>query len=144
MTDAGPARDDDDRGGTMTRIGRTVAAAIGIGAALAAGSVPAGAATTISGQITCAGSPPQGVWVTADSGGSGWASWSRLAGTNTIRYTRTLPYGGSWYLAVGCGGTPQRWGVTTYSGTYSGGGAFHFTCHDVRAAWGAYGRCQRT
>jgi hypothetical protein len=106
-------------------------------------ALPALAGTTISGNITCAAEAPMGVWVTANSGGSGWASWSRST-DNMIHYSKYLPNGGSWYLAVGCGGSKASWGKTTYSNTYSGGGNFSFTCWDIRNAYYAYLRCQKT
>ena len=102
----------------------------------------ASASSTISGQITCVANPPQGAWLTANSGGSGWVNWSRESGTNTINYSKSLPNGGSWYLAVGCGGSTAHWGVTAYTNTYSGAGEYNFTCYDVRNAGYAYLRCQ--
>ena len=121
--------------------------AVGVLAALvlltASVSTGAASASVVYGQITCVANPPMGVWLTTSSGGSGWASWGR-AYANTINYSKSLPNGGSWYLAVGCGGSPASWGKTAYTDSYWGGGNYNFTCYDIRNAWYQYLRCQRT
>lgn len=127
-------------GATRRRAAASVVAVVVMCAAVLAPS--ANAAVTIRGQITCAAYSPMGAWQTVNNGGSGWVGWNRIT-SNTMNYSRTFS-GGSWYLAVGCGGSTSSWKVTTYTNTYSGGGNFNFTCYDIRNAGYAYGRCQLT
>ena len=128
----------------MKRGAWTLIAALAAAVAVSGAVASAASAATVSGQITCVANPPMGAWLTAwSNGGSGWVSWSRLSGTNTIRYSKTFN-GGWWYLSVGCGGSTAVWGKVTYTDSYYGGGVFNFTCYDVRNAYFAYLRCQRT
>jgi hypothetical protein len=123
----------------------TIAAAVtlGIGAA-AAVQAPAAAATTVKGQVTCVGNDNVvGVWIKAENGGSGWASWSAPLVSWVANYSYSLPNGGRYQVHVGCGGTPQNWATNNKSG-YVSGTNNSFTCYPVLNAGPMYLKCQLT
>ncbi len=97
------------------------------------GQANADAAYTVSGKINCINSAdPVGVWVEAPNGGSGWAKrWLDVSdGWGYGHYSKALPNGGPFRLHVGCGGTPQKWGMTAYSDFHTGG-QFSVVCNDL-------------
>lgn len=118
-----------------SRIGLILTALV-LGVVLSLTSLqPANAATayTVSGKVKCANSEAQGVWVTANNGGSGFANtWINTADTfGTLRYSKKLSKGGSYYLGVGCGRTMSgSWAMTAYSNTYSRG-TLNLMCNDI-------------
>jgi hypothetical protein len=128
---------------------------IGTVAALAAGVIgvaatPALAASKgVAGSLSCvSGSAVTGVFVHANSGGGGWATMSSPGGkSSTLSWTYTIPNTGSYYLAVGCGGTTQTWATTNYSNNYSGNSQ-GLLCYDTPLApsyevpAGLQNRCQ--
>ena len=103
-------------------------------------ALPASAAVTISGTITCLNSPsPVGVWVDAQSSTDGWAFTKipiRIGGMSQVTYTYTLNNGGNFKVNVGCGGTSQKWGMSLSSGVVSGPIA-NFRCNDIPPWLGA-------
>lgn len=105
---------------------------------------PASAGEYVRGSVMCVSqSSVVGVWIQAERGGSGWASWGRINGVNyNAWYAYTLPYGGRYQVHVGCGGTPQRWGSNNKSGYVYGGR--NFTCYDTWSAYYARNYCQVT
>lgn len=126
----------------------------GLGVALAvllglAGSgivaLPASAATTVQGKVVCVSQRSVvGVWIQAESGGSGWASWSATSGAAyEARYSRSLPSGGRYQVHVGCGGTSSNWASNNKS-SYVGGTTNYFTCYDVSNAGWKNWTCQLT
>lgn len=93
----------------------------------------AAAAYTVTGKVRCANSEVQGIWVTANNGGSGFAkTWINTADTfGGIRYSKPLTKGGSYYMSVGCGRTMTgKWGMTAYSNTYSRA-TLNLVCNDI-------------
>ncbi|MES2171164.1 MAG: hypothetical protein V4479_10665 [Actinomycetota bacterium] len=83
--------------------------------------------------ITCLNNPsPVGVWVDAQSSKSGWAQ-TRIpyvaGGLSQVVFTYTLNNGGNYRVNVGCGGTPQHWGLSLSSGYVSGNA--NFRCDDI-------------
>lgn len=108
------------------------------------GTAPAFAATTVSGRVMCVSQRAVvGVWIQAESGGSGWASWSPTGVQYEANYSRSLPNGGRYQVHVGCGGTPQNWASNNKS-SYVGGTVNYFTCSDVPNAGQYSWTCQRT
>ena len=94
------------------------------------GAGQARAASSISGHVYCTdGQAVEGVWVAANSGGSGWASWGVAGSTDYAWFSYTLPNGGSYSVHVGCGGSPSRWNTANYSVTVSASG-YEFWCWD--------------
>lgn len=88
---------------------------------------------TIAGKVGCLNSySPDGIWVIADNGGSGFAtmSFDLNDGFAYTHYTYVLPAGGSYSLNVGCGGSPQNWGMTAHTPTVAGT-ENSFKCNDV-------------
>lgn len=105
---------------------------------------PAAAATTVSGRVMCVSQRAVvGVWIQAESGGSGWANWSRTGVQYEANYSRSLPNGGRYQVHVGCGGTPQSWASNNKSG-YVGGTVNYFTCSDVPYAGQYSWRCVKS
>src|SRR5690349_6350669 len=104
---------------------------------------PAAAATTVSGTVMCVTQRGVvGVWIQAESGGSGWATRTNINGyTQSYRYS--LPNGGRYQVHVGCGGSPSAWQTTNRSG-YVSGSYNSFTCYDTPSAYYMYKVCQRT
>lgn len=93
----------------------------------------AAAAYTVTGKVKCANSEAQGIWVTANNGGSNFAkTWTNTADTfGTLRYSKSIPNGGSYYLGVGCGRTMSgSWAMTAYSNTYSRT-SLNLMCNDI-------------
>jgi hypothetical protein len=110
----------------------------------AVGSSPAAAATTVSGQVTCVGNDSvTGVFIKAENGGSGWASWSTPVVSWTANYRYSLPNGGRYQVHVGCGGTSQNWATNNKSG-YVSGTSNSFTCYPYANAGWKYLTCQLT
>jgi len=100
-----------------------------------------GRAVVVSGKVACLNSySPDGIWVNALRGGSGFARmYTDVAdGFGYTHYSFTLPAGGSYFLNVGCGGTPKRWGIAAKSSVVSGV-KNNFKCNDVSPALGAAG-----
>lgn len=84
--------------------------------------------TAVSGTVTCAKHyPVVGVWIdSSNDAHDGWASWSPISGE---AWKASYYKGGTheaYDVHVGCGGTPQHWGMTAYSGTVTG--HQDFTC----------------
>ena len=87
-------------------------------------------ATKVSGSIQCQSMGVEGVYIEAANGGSGWAPWvSSAARPSYATYSYTLSKGGEYSVWVGCGGTPSRWTIATYSTFYSGT-VNNFYCYD--------------
>ncbi|GAA1614488.1 CHAP domain-containing protein [Catellatospora bangladeshensis] len=131
----------------VTRILGTVAAAV----ALVAGpglAQPAHAATvTVSGTVSCEyGRAVVGVWVQANSGGSGFASWSAIPGrVNVASYSRAVS-SGTVSLHIGCGGTGGSWWGDNWTGGVNVGGnaTLNARCYEAagtgtRCNWPARG-----
>jgi hypothetical protein len=116
----------------------SLALVVGIGV-----SAPAASASTgISGHVECLTMPVEGVWIAANSGGSGWASWSRSSGDEEYAsFSYSLPHGGSYYVHVGCGGSTQNWDVATYSYNAVTGSGHVFYCYDYPYEDPYYGHC---
>ena len=98
------------------------AAALCLGGSVIAAAPAMAATETISGAVTCFYGNDQNVgdWVSTSNGTSGFAShgpngndqeWYSYSGVNV---------GGSYSLHVGCGNTPQSWGITFYTPTVTG------------------------
>lgn len=117
-----------------------LAATVGVTLAASVIAAPAAsAATGIRGTVTClSGAAVQGVYVTANSGGSGFATWSAMDG-NKATWSKSLPNGGSYYLSVGCGGSRSSWKQTLYGDTMTTTNSTSL-CQDVRGQ-ARYGRC---
>jgi hypothetical protein len=94
---------------------------------------------TISGKVGCLNNlSPDGIWVEATNGGSGFAQWTikpeeGREGFGYAYYTFTLPRGGSYHLNVGCDGTAKHWGMTAQTPTVSGA-SYTFKCNDISPA----------
>jgi hypothetical protein len=92
-------------------------------AAISVGTPPADAAVGISGQVQCVDElSVEGVWIQANSGGSGFAALRNVNGY-TKNFSFALPHGGAWTVHVGCGGSPSAWrytpnGKSTTTATY--------------------------
>jgi hypothetical protein len=127
----------------IARVTSQLAAACLTIAGLALGNAAtAHASTVVSGQVMCVDQRSVvGVWIAAGSGGSGWASTTNINGY-TKRYSYALPYGGSYAVNVGCGGTSQNWATNNKSG-YVSGTYNNFTCYDSPSAYYYYLHCQR-
>ena len=94
----------------------------------------------ISGTISClSGQSVEGVWVQAAQG-SGYSPWQGTGDGSTARYWYTLPSETSFSLHVGCGGTPDTWGISVSTPLVPGPVA-DFMCHDV-AGQADYGGCE--
>jgi hypothetical protein len=104
-----------------------------------------GAASYVSGHVQCeSGAGVEGVWIAANSGGSGWASWYSYANygePNYASFSYNLPYGGSYYVHVGCGGIPSHWQVPTYSYNAVTGSGHTFYCWDYQYEDRYYPHC---
>jgi hypothetical protein len=84
----------------------------------------------ISGSVQCTTMAVEGVWIAAENGGSGWATWTAMSSASTARYSYSLPNGGSYAVHVGCGGSPAHW-LTTPDSNVVAGTFNNFLCHDV-------------
>jgi hypothetical protein len=106
-------------------------------------SAPAASASlNVSGHVECLSMPVEGVWIAANSGGSGWASWSRApSDPEEASFSYNLPNGGSFSVHVGCGGSPQNWAVATYSYNSVSGSGHNFYCYDYAYEDPYYGHC---
>jgi len=95
----------------------------GLGTALAA---PAEA--SISGSVDCTygNNAEVGVWVEAGSR-SGWASLTSNGYGGAYYSYGAISAGTTYRLHVGCGGTPQQWGITFYT-PYVSGGYYDWVC----------------
>jgi hypothetical protein len=115
---------------------------VAVGIALAV-TLPSGRSVTISGRVTCkSGEPVVGVWIDAANGGSGFASmYAEPTNRSRARYVRNLPFGGSYALHVGCGGSPQRWAIANYS-PYVSLPQTDFVCFDESTGTN-FGKCQQ-
>jgi hypothetical protein len=98
----------------------TIACALGLAGGLmpAASPSPAQALSLFyaHGTVYCGnGAHVTGVWVYSSRGGaSGWAHLTPL-GTDSAGYDYDLGLvDRGYWLAVGCGGTPQHWATTSY------------------------------
>jgi hypothetical protein len=97
----------------------------------------------VSGSVVCLSeNAVEGIWVSASSGTSGWATLSAASGTESaVSWTYTLSSNTSYYIHVGCGGSPQNWAVNTYSATGTGGKP-GLICYDVVYEDPYYGKCR--
>jgi hypothetical protein len=84
----------------------------------------------ISGDVQCSTMAVEGVWIAAENGGSGWAKWTAMSSASTVRYSYSLPNGGSYAVHVGCGGSPADW-LTTPDSNVVAGTVNNFICYDV-------------
>lgn len=95
----------------------------------------ASTAQTVTGRATCINKQaPVGIWVDAQSSKDGWATMTGpnpSTGWARVKYSFKLDKGGSYRLHVGCGGSPQSWGLTATSGSISGSPSKVVTCNDV-------------
>jgi hypothetical protein len=85
-------------------------------------AVASPAHASVSGSVTCfyGNNAEVGVWVNAGSK-SGWATmWDNGNGGKFYSYG-AISAGTTYRLHVGCGGTPQNWGITFYTPWVSGG-----------------------
>lgn len=117
-------------------------AVLGLTSALAA--APAGASTGVSGSVSCvSGNNVEGIWVSASSGTSGWATMNVPGNTSSyVSWHYTLTSGNSYFVHVGCGGSTNNWAVNTYSGTKSGN-SNGLLCYDTPADGDPYyGQCR--
>ena len=114
----------------LAAVGATLALVLGV--SLGASS-PASASTTVAGSLSCVtGRAVEGVWVAANSSSSGWATLNVASGSSsTVSWHFTLNNAGSYSIHVGCGGSPQTWSSTSYSGTTSGNLPDQI-CYDTR------------
>ena len=85
----------------------------------------------IAGTVECAsGAAVVGVWVEAESGpdqNSGWAVYTTTA-PSAATYTFTLQFGGRFQLHVGCGGSENEWGSSSFTMFVSD--SQDFLCYD--------------
>lgn len=102
------------------------------GVVTATTAAPAAAATNIAGSVACVSTNNVvGIYVHANSSTSGWATMSVPGGTaSAVSWTYSLNNGGTYWLDVGCGGTPQNWATNNYSDTYSGNSS-GLICYDM-------------
>ncbi len=88
-------------------------------------------AMDIAGTVECAsGAAVVGVWVEAESGpdqNSGWAVYTTTA-PSAATYTFTLQFGGRFQLHVGCGGSENEWGSSSFTMFVSD--SQDFLCYD--------------
>jgi hypothetical protein len=56
-------------------------------------------------------------------------------------FSYNLPHGGTYYVHVGCGGSPQNWAVPTYSYNAVSGSGHDFYCWDIPYEDPNYGHC---
>jgi len=121
-------------------VGAALVAAIVGGALIATDDVPSDPYTA-TGTVRCASdATPVGVWMSAPFGDAGWAAIRADTGhPQVVHYARSLPHGGAYALNVGCGGTPQSWGITATSDTYREGDV-HLICNDRPTRLGRVGR----
>ncbi|MFJ9907491.1 hypothetical protein ACIRVK_32170 [Streptomyces sp. NPDC101152] len=107
------------------------------GAALVTGAMTtataASASTTVSGSLSCvSGNAVEGVWVAANSSSSGWAILSAASGSaSSVSWHYSLNNGGTYYIHVGCGGSPSHWATNNYSSTVSGNSLTGVICYDM-------------
>jgi hypothetical protein len=96
---------------------------------------------TASGTVQCAsGTPPVGVWVSAPHGDAGWASLKPDRSDPAIgHFSRPIAHGGDYAVNVGCGGTPEKWGINATSEKYREG-EVHLMCNDRPTPLGQIGR----
>jgi hypothetical protein len=118
---------------TTRRVGviMLLSALLGLGAAAAPAQAEGG--YTVSGRVMCLNSAsPVGIWVEAARGGSGWAdTWIDVGdGWGYVHYSKSIPNGGPFHLNVGCGGTPQSWGMTATSDSYETS-SLSLKCNDI-------------
>jgi len=112
-------------------LGLLAAVLLTAGLATAVDAAPAFASTYVSGSVSCvSGNNIVGVFVNANSGGGGWAQGFTSDTSSSVQWHYTLPNNGSYYLAVGCGGSPANWATTNYSNNYSGNANF-MLCYDT-------------
>ncbi len=101
---------------TRLRLAAVAAAFAATSATLLVTASPAVAYNAFNavGTVHCATGGVQGVWVQAGNA-SGWAQLGHT-GAATTTYYKGLGVGHPTYqLAVGCGGTPQRWASSNYT-----------------------------
>lgn len=112
-------------------LGMFAAALVLVGVA-ALPATPAFASTYVSGSVACVtGNYVEGVFVHANSGGGGWGIMNVPGNTsNAVSWHYTLPNNGSYYLAVGCGGSTSSWATTNYSNNYTGN-SNSLICYDM-------------
>lgn len=126
--------------GIATTAAAASASAVPVATPATAGAVHPDSSTYVSGTVQCLSMNVEGVWVAAQSGTSGWASWSATSNPTIANWHYTLSSGNSYSLHVGCGGSPQSWAVTTYSPVVSGSG-HTFLCWDYAYEDPHYGTC---
>lgn len=83
---------------------------------------------SVSGSVDCTygNNAEVGVWVEAGAR-SGWASmWDNGYGGKYYSYG-AISAGTSYRLHVGCGGTPQNWGITFYT-PWINGSTYDWVC----------------
>ena len=122
-----------------TRLAVAAALVLTCGSSYAALAQTAAAATTANGTVMCIDQRSvEGVWITAASGGSGWAGWS---GGYYAGFSYRLPNGGAYKVTVGCGGSPQHWASSSTSRAWVTG-YNNFSCYDFAYEGGYW--CQVT
>ena len=87
------------------------------------------AAHAINGRVQCVTSKVVGIWIDTDGGSDGWARFTHDRDNRFASWSFDTK-GKSWKAAVGCGGTPQHWGLTLHSPWTSKQGGY-LTCEDV-------------
>lgn len=86
------------------------------------------AQASVSGSVDCTygNNAEVGVWVEAGSH-SGWASLTPDGYGGAYYSYGAISAGTTYRLHVGCGGTPQNWGITFYT-PYVSGGYYDWVC----------------
>jgi hypothetical protein len=86
------------------------------------------ASAAVSGSVDCTygNNAEVGVWVSAGAQ-SGWATLRANAYGGADYYYGSLSSSTTYRLQVGCGGTPQNWGITFYT-PYVSGGPYDWVC----------------
>ncbi len=88
----------------------------------------ADASTYVGGSVLCLdNSPVEGVWIQAASGGSGWANFGPV-GAADVSFNYALPYGSSYTVHVGCGGSRSNWRYTPNGNRYVSWSTTDWTC----------------
>ena len=80
--------------------------------------------------VCTSGNPAVQVWIESRSGGSEFAKPNSLTQATVARFVFVQTFTGPYQVRVGCGGTPQQWGLTVVS-TYGDQTYRRLVCHDL-------------
>lgn len=115
------------------RVSYVLLAALLVAWAVLAVTTPTATHRTLSIDVTCAsGNPAVSIWVESASGGSGWGQNGQPGSALARRFTFQQVFTGEYQVNVGCGGTPDQWGVVVES-TRSEIPYRRLVCDDVHA-----------